>query len=79
MTMEIVRNHKDFKLLTNKARGNYLVPEPNHHTTKSFFENLLVKEMRTHKMDKPIYLGLSILKMNKTMMYEFWNDYLKLK
>ena len=77
--MEIVRNHKDFKLLKNKARRNYLVPQPNYHTTKPFSENLLAKEMRTHKMDKPIYLGLSILKMNKAIMYDFWNDYLKLK
>ena len=56
-----------------------MVPQPNYHTTKPFSENLLAKEMRTHKMDKPIYLGLSILKMNKAIMYEFWNDYLKLK
>ena len=31
------------------------------------------------KMNKPIYLGLSILEINKILMYEFWYDYMKPK
>ena len=31
------------------------------------------------KMNKPIYLGLSILEISKILMYEFWYDYMKLK
>ena len=31
------------------------------------------------KMNKPIYLGLSILEISKTLMYEFWYDYMKSK
>ena len=30
-------------------------------------------------MNKPIYLGLSILEISKTLMYEFWYDYIKPK
>ena len=30
-------------------------------------------------MNKPIYLGLSILAISKTLMYEFWYDYMKPK
>ena len=30
-------------------------------------------------MNKPIYLGLAILDISKTLMYEFWYDYLKPK
>ena len=31
------------------------------------------------KMNKPIYLGLSILEISKTLMHEFWYDYMKPK
>ena len=31
------------------------------------------------KMNKPVYLGLSILEISKTRMYEFWYDYIKPK
>ena len=29
------------------------------------------------KMNKPVYLGMSILDICKTLMYEFWYDYIK--
>ena len=35
-TMENVRKHKDIKLVTIERRRNYLVSEPNYHTTKFF-------------------------------------------
>ena len=55
--------------------------EPNYHTTKWFPENLLAIEMKKTKpkMNKPVYLGLSILEISKTLMYEFWYDYMKPK
>ena len=31
------------------------------------------------KMNKPIYLGMSILDISKIIMYEFWYDYIKPK
>ena len=45
------------------------------------FKNLLTIEMkRTRvKMNKPVYLGLSVLEISKTLMYEFWYDYIKPK
>ena len=30
-------------------------------------------------MNKPLYLGLSILEISKTLMYEFWYDYIQPK
>ena len=80
-TMENVRKHKDIKLVTTDKRRNRLVSEPNYHTTKWFSENLLAIEMKKAKvkMKKPIYLGLSILEISKTFMYEFLYDYMKPK
>ena len=80
-TMENVRNHRDIKLVTTDKRRNQLVSEPNYHTTKYFSENLLAIEMKKTKvkMNKPVYLGMSILDISKTLMYEFWYDYIKPK
>ena len=30
-------------------------------------------------VNKPVYLGLSVLQISKIVMYEFWYDYLKPK
>ena len=80
-TMENVRKHKDIKLVTTKKRRNKLVSEPNYHTTKHFSENLIAVEIKKAKvkMNKPVYLGLPVLDISKTLMYEFWCDYLKPK
>ena len=74
-----MRKHRDIQLVTTDKRRNRLVSEPNCHTTKWFSENLLAIEMKKTKvkMIKPIYLGLSILEISKTLMYEFWYDYMK--
>ena len=37
-TMENVKKHRDIKLVTTNKRRNYLLSEPNHHTTKLFSE-----------------------------------------
>ena len=44
-------------------------------------EDLSIIEMKKTKvkLNKPIYLGLSILEISKTLMYEFWYDYMKPK
>ena len=80
-TMENVRKHRDIKLVTTDKRRNQLASEPNYHTTKYFSENLLAIEMKKTKvnMNKPVYLGMSILHISKTLMYEFWYDYAKPK
>ena len=80
-TMENVPNHRDIKLVTKNRKRNKLVSEPNYHTSKHFSEDLMAIEMRKTKvvMSKPVYLGQAILDISKTLMYEFWYDYLKPK
>ena len=62
-TMEKVRKQGDIKLVTTETRRNYLVSEPNYHTTKFFTENLLAIEMKKTQIliNNLVYLGLSIL------------------
>ena len=80
-TMENVRKHRDIKLVKTDCKRNRLVSEPNYHTMKLITENLSIIEMKKVKvkMDKPIYLGLSILEISKIIIYEFWYDYMKRK
>ena len=80
-TVENVKKHRNIKLVTTEKRRNYLVSEPNCHTTKLFTENLLAIEMIKIQilMNKPVYLGLSILDLSKTVMYQFSYDYVKPK
>ena len=80
-TMENVRKHRDIKLVKSDKKRNKLVSEPNFHTMKLIDNNLAIIEMKKVKvkMNKPIYLGLSILDISKITMYEFWYDYVKIK
>ena len=80
-TMENIGKHRDIKLVTTDKKRSKLVSEPNYHTTNLISEDLSIIEMKKTKvkMNKPIYLGLSILEYSKTLMYEFWYDYMQPK
>ena len=79
--MENVRKHRNIKLITTEKRRIKLVSEPNYHTTKHFPDNLLAIEIKKTKlkMNKPAYLGMTILDISKTLVCEFWYDYVKPK
>ena len=80
-TMENIRKHRDIKLVTTDKKRSKLVSEPNDHTINLISEDLPILEIKKTKvkMNKPIYLGLSILEISKTLTYEFWYDYMKPK
>ena len=80
-TVENVRKQRDIKLVTTEEKRCKLVSEPNYHTAKHFSNNLLATEMKKTKVrvNKPIYLGMPILDISKTLKYEFWYDYIKPK
>ena len=69
-TMENIRKHRDIKLVTKNKKRSKLVSEPNYHTINLISEDLSIIEMKNTKvkMNKPIYLGLSILEISKTVM-----------
>ena len=66
-TMENIRKHRDIKLVTTDKKRSKLVSEPNYHTINLISEDLSIIEMKKTKvkMDKPIYLGLSMLEISK--------------
>ncbi|XP_036140462.1 uncharacterized protein LOC118644854 [Monomorium pharaonis] len=80
-TMENVRNHVDVKLLT-KWVGRYgaetMIAKPNFHSRSVFAENLIAVELRKLevKLYKPIYVGMCILDISKTCLYEFHHEYM---
>ena len=65
--IENVRKRRFIKLVTTDKRRNQLVSEPNYHAIKWFSKNLAVTEMRKTKvkMNKPVYLGMATLDINK--------------
>ena len=72
-TMENVRKQRNNNSVVTERRRNYLVSEPNYHTTKFLTENLLSIEMKKTEilMNKPISFGLWKLDLSKTVMYNF--------
>ena len=80
-TMENIRKHRDIKIVTTDKKRSKLLSEPNYHTINYISEDLSIIEMKRTKvkMNKPIYLGLSVLEISKILMYEFWYDYTKPK
>ena len=80
-TMENVRNRRVVKLVVKEERRKKLVSEPNYDSCKHFSDSLMAIEMRKTEAftDKPIAVGQAILDISKTLLYEFWYDYLKPK
>ena len=79
--MQNVRSEKNIKLVTTDNQRNKLISQPNFYSSKWFSNNLLAIEMKKVKvkMNKPIYLGMSIPDISKIPIYGFWFNCLKPK
>ena len=80
-TMENIRNRVDIKLVNNKKRAEKLSAKPNYKHCNIFSEDLVAIHMKKTKLDfdKPVYLGMCILDLSKTLMYDFHYNYIKKK
>ena len=80
-TMENIRNRVDVKLVNTEEKLRKLVAKPNFKSRKIFNENLVSVHMKKTSltMNKPIYLGMCILDLSKTIMYDFHYNYIKSK
>ena len=80
-TMENIRNRVDVKLVNTEEKLRKLVAKPNFKSRKIFNENLVSVHMKKTSltMNKPVYLGMCILDLSKTIMYDFHYNYIKSK
>ena len=80
-TMENIRKRCNVKLVTDKDKFLRLVSKPTYVSSKIFHENLVVVNMIRErlKLNKPSYVGMSILDLNKSLMCDFHYNYIKRK
>ena len=80
-TMENIRNRVNIKLVDTGEQFKKLTAKPNYENRKIFNENLVSVHMKKTSltMNKPVYLGMSILDISKTLMFDFHYKYIKLK
>ena len=80
-TMEDVRKHTEFDLVSTPERFQKCVNSPTYKARHIINENLVgvEKEKAVVELNKPIYMGLSILDYSKVHMYSFYYDVLKPK
>ena len=80
-TMENIRNRVNVKLVDSGEQFKKLAAKPNYNSRKIFNENLVSVHMKKTSltMNKPVYLGMSILDLSKTVMYDFHYKYIKPK
>ena len=72
-TLEDIRNRVDVKLVSVREKARKLVSKINFKRCKIFSENLVGIHMKKTNLffNKPVYLGMSILDISKSIMYEF--------
>ena len=80
-TMENLRKRVDVRLVTNEKKLLKLASKPTYVSSKIFNENLVAvhKIKETLTLNRPAYVGMCILDLSKTLMYDFHYNYVKKK
>ena len=80
-TMENLRKRCNAKLVTDRDTFLQLVSKPTYVSSKIFSEILVAVNMIRErlKLDKPSYVGMCILDLSKSLMYDFHYNYIKRK
>ena len=80
-TMENLRKRVDVRLVTNAKKLDKLTSKPTFISSKIFNENLMAvrKIKETLTLNLPAYVGMCILDLSKTLMYDFHHNYIKKK
>ena len=77
-TMENIRNRVDVKLVNNRGAAEKLSAKPNFEKATIFDEGLVAIHMKRTKLtfNKPVYCGMAILDLSKSLMYDFHYGYI---
>ena len=80
-TMENIRKRVDVRLVTDEKKLLKYVSKPTYVSGKIFNENLVAvhKIKETLTLNRPAYVGMCILYLSKTLMYDFHYNYTKNK
>ena len=80
-TMENLRKRVDVRLVTSKEKLLKMASKPTYVSSKIFNENLVAvhKIKETLTLNRPAYVGMCILDLSKTLMYDFHYNYIKSK
>ena len=80
-TLEITRNRVDIRLISSDKVAQNIAAKPNYDHCTIFDENLNAVHMKKTKVyfNKRVYLGMSILDLSKSLMYDFHYNYIKTK
>ena len=76
---ENLRKRVDVRLVTDQNKLSKLASKPTYVKSKIFTEDLVAfhKIKETLKLDRPDYVGMCILDLSKTLMYDFHYNYIK--
>ena len=79
--MENLRKRIDVRLVTNEKKLDKLTSKPTFVSSKIFSENLMAvrKVKETSTLNRSAYVGMCILDVSKTLMYDFHYNYIKKK
>ena len=80
-TLEIIRKRVDIRLITSDKVAQKLAAKPNYDCCTIFDENLVTVHVKKTKLyfNKPVNLGMSILDLSKSLMYNFHYNYITTK
>ena len=80
-TLENIRNGVDIRLISTNDVAQKLAAKQNYDYCTIFDENFMAVHMKKTKLsfNRPVYLGMSILDLSKSLMYDFHYNYIKTK